>query len=101
MTLENAKAATDLAIRYLDESFFRVRLDRLTETQQEYARAMAACGPGPVRTADVAEELGIEASRAAPIRREIVKKGMAYSQQRGMIAFTVPKFEEFMQRVMP
>jgi len=101
MTLENAKAATNLAIRYLDESFFRVRLDRLTETQQEYARAMAACGPGPVRTADVAEELGIEASRAAPIRREIVKKGMAYSQQRGMIAFTVPKFEEFMQRVMP
>lgn len=59
---------------------------------------MAGFGPGPVRTADIAQKLGIKASQAAPIRREIVKKGVAYSQLRGEIAFTVPKFDEFMKR---
>jgi len=29
---------------------------------------------------------------------EIVRKGIAYSQHRGEIAFTVPKFDEFMKR---
>lgn len=95
---KDAEKATELAIQYLDESFFRVRLDRLTEKQQEYARAMADFGPGPVRTADIAQKLGIKASQAAPIRREIVKKGVAFSQLRGEIAFTVPKFNEFMKR---
>jgi hypothetical protein len=36
-----------------------------------------------------------------PIRDELVKKGMAYSPERGLIGFTVPKFDEFMRRAMP
>jgi hypothetical protein len=34
----------------LDESFFRVRFDRLTPVEKKYLRAMAALGPGPHRS---------------------------------------------------
>jgi cysteinyl-tRNA synthetase len=39
--------------------------------------------------------------KAAPIRDEVIKKGMAYSPKRGLVAFTVPKFDEYMKRAMP
>ena len=42
----------------LDESFFRVRLDRTTELQRAYLRAMAQLGPQPHKAADVAELMG-------------------------------------------
>lgn len=38
--------ASDEAIAALDESFFRVRFDRLTPTEKKYLRAMAELGPG-------------------------------------------------------
>ena len=38
----------------LDESFFRVRLDRATALQRSYLRAMAQLGPQPHKASDVA-----------------------------------------------
>ena len=38
----------------LDQSFFRVRLDRATERQREYLFAMAKLGPEPQKASDVA-----------------------------------------------
>ncbi|MCC6788020.1 MAG: ATP-binding protein [Hyphomonadaceae bacterium] len=101
ITLADAKRASETAIAALDEGIFKVRLARLTERQKAYARAMAEFGAEPVNSSDVANALKLSLSQAAPIRDELIKKGMAYSPERGLIGFTVPKFDEYMRRAMP
>lgn len=101
ITAENAVAATAASIRKLDESFFRVRFDRLTPAERDYMRALAGLGAEPQRSADVAGALGRKGNSVAPIRDSLIKKGMLYSPEYGVIAFTVPLFDQFMQREMP
>ncbi len=100
ITLADARKASASAVAALDENIFKVRLARLTERQKAYARAMAELGAGPASSSDIAALLGLSASQSAPIRDELIKKGMAYSPERGLIGFTVPKFDEFMRRAM-
>lgn len=100
ITAGHAQTATQRAIADLDRGFFKVRFDRLTERQQQYAHAMAELGPFPARSTAVAKVLGITVKQAAPIRDEVIKKGMAYSPKRGLVTFTVPKFDEFIKRTI-
>ncbi|MFT8440062.1 ATP-binding protein [Acetobacter fabarum] len=93
--------ATDVALKRLDDSFFRVRLDRMTPTEKHYIRALAQLGPGSHRSGEVAEVYGDEVTRAAPIRSSLIAKGMIYSPSHGDTAFTVPLFDAFMRREMP
>jgi hypothetical protein len=88
-------------IRHLDENFFLIRFDRLTPTEKRYLRAMAGLGPGPHRSGDIAAELGVRVETVAPRRSTLISKGMIYSPAHGDTAFTVPLFDEFLQRVMP
>jgi hypothetical protein len=88
-------------ITHLDANFFRVRFDRLTPLQQKYLRAMAEVGPGPLQTGEIAAALGVEAASVAPVRQQLINKGMVWSQRHGETAFTVPLFNEFMKRQMP
>lgn len=96
-----AKQATNASIERLDQSFFRVRFDRLTPREKEYLRALAELGADPQRSGDVAEALGLDVQNAAPLRNNLIKKGMIYSPKHGDTAFTVPLFEGFMKRIMP
>ncbi len=100
ITLADAQQATEIAIAQLDSSFFRVRFDRLTPSEKRYMRAMAELGPGPHRSGDVAEILHRPVNSIAPTRSSLIRKGMAYSPAHGDIAFTVPLFDGFMQRIM-
>jgi hypothetical protein len=97
----DVKAAATSAVAALDESFFRVRFDRLTPLQKRYLRAMAELGPGPHRSGDIAEELGRKVTALGPTRNELIGKGMIWSPNHGDTAFTVPLFDEFMKRIMP
>lgn len=99
--IDVVKQATTASLQRLDQSFFRVRFDRLTPREQEYLRALAELGTTPQRSGDVAEELGIDVQSAAPLRNNLIKKGMIYSPKHGDTAFTVPLFEDFMKRTMP
>ncbi len=99
--LEDARNATPQALAELDSGFFRVRFDRLTPTEKQYMRAMAAIGPGPHRSGDVAQRLGKKVTTVAPVRNNIIAKGMAYSPAHGDIAFTVPMFDGFLKRTLP
>lgn len=101
ISLENAKQATIDSIQKLDQSFFRVRFDRLTPREKEYLRALAELGTIPQRSGNVAEKLGVDVQNAAPLRNNLIKKGMIYSPKHGDTAFTVPLFEGFMKRIMP
>ena len=95
-----AKAATESALSELDQSFFRVRLDRLTPTERLYLRAMAELGPGPHRSGDIADKLHKIVSAVAPVRNKLIAKGMIYSPSHGDTAFTVPLFDGYMRRTM-
>lgn len=93
--LERASSA---ALRRLDEGFYRVRFDRLTPKEREYVIAMASLGKGPYRSSDVADVLGESVQSLGPRRAKIINKGMIYSPAYGDIAFTVPMFEDYLER---
>lgn len=101
ISADDAGRATTDALQALDTGFFRVRLDRLTPREKDYMRAMAELGPGPHRSGEIAQQLGINVTTAGPLRNGLIKKGMLYSPQHGGTAFTVPMFDEFMRRSMP
>lgn len=88
-------------IDHLDDNFFLIRFDRLTPKEKEYLRAMAALGPGPHRSGDIARRLGVRVESVAPRRSGLIAKGMIYSPAHGDTAFTVPLFDEFLLRQMP
>jgi hypothetical protein len=100
-TALDVQRATPLAIASLDESFFRVRYDRLTTAERRYLRAMAQLGPGPHRSGDIADVLQRPVSSVAPVRAKLLGKGMVWSPIHGDTAFTVPLFDEFLHRVLP
>lgn len=95
------QAAKSIVEVKLDEGFFRVRFDRLTPREKDYLRAAAELGPGPHRSGDIADQLGIKVESAAPLRSGLIRKGMIYSPSHGDTAFTVPLFDEYMKRMMP
>ena len=101
ITRHDVLTATPLAIAGLDESFFRVRFDRLTPSERRYLRAMSQLGPGPHRSGDIADILDRKVSTLAPLRAKLISKGMVWSPNHGDTAFTVPLFDEFMIRTMP
>jgi len=101
ITAQDVEAASIDATNRLDEDFFRVRFDRLTDREKDYMRAMAELGPGPHRSGDIAVELKIELRSAGPLRDSLIKKGMIYSEKHGKNGFTVPMFDDFMRRAMP
>jgi len=101
ITLQDVERASASAVAALDESFFRVRFDRLTPLEKRYLRAMAELGPGPHRSGDIATVLGRPVSSLGPTRAQLISKGMIWSPSHGDTAFTVPLFDEFMVRVIP
>jgi hypothetical protein len=98
---DDVRQASHVAIAALDESFFRVRFDRLTPLERRYLRAMAELGPGPHRSGDIADELGRSVTALGPTRNQLISKGMIWSPSHGDTAFTVPLFDEFMKRIVP
>lgn len=101
ITLEDVQLVSKEAVAALDESFFRVRFDRLTPLEKVYLRAMAELGPGPHRSGDITELLGRKVSALGPTRAQLINKGMIWSPNHGDTTFTVPLFDGFMRRVMP
>jgi hypothetical protein len=101
ITWEDVKLASNAAIAALDESFFRVRFDRLTPVERKYLRAMAELGAGPHRSGDIAEMLERKVTALAPTRNTLISKGMIWSPKHGDTAFTVPLFDQFMLRTIP
>lgn len=101
ITLADVKHATTSAIAALDDSFFRVRFDRLTPLEKRYLRAMSDIGAGPHRSGDIAEKLGRDVTSLGPTRSQLIVKGMIWSPSHGDTAFTVPLFDAFMKRIMP
>lgn len=101
VTREVVARAEEEAIRRPDESFFRVRLERMNPTERRYMRAMAELGAGPHTSGDIARAYGAKVTTIAPTRSSLISKGMIYSPSYGSTDFTVPLFDQFMRREMP
>ena len=101
ISLQDVQMASEEAIAALDQSFFRVRFDRLTPFEKRYLRAMAELGAGPHRSGDIAGNLCRPVTSLGPTRSQLIAKGMIWSPSHGDTGFTVPLFDEFMRRIMP
>jgi predicted ATPase len=93
--VSNVQAAVEAK---LDDGFFQVRVERTSDLERRYLRAMAELGPEPQKGKDVADALGRTAEQLAPTRSRLIDKGLLYSPGRGLAAFTVPQFDRFMRR---
>jgi hypothetical protein len=82
----------------LDGGFFRVRVERTSDLERRYLRAMAELGPEPQRAKDVAARLGRTSEQLAPTRARLIEKGLLYTAAHGLAGFTVPQFDRFMRR---
>lgn len=101
ISADDVEASQLLSESKLDSSFFRVRLDRTTELQRVYLRAMAELGPEPQKASEVAQVMGRTSSQVAPTRAELISMGLLYAPQHAYAAFTVPHFDRFMHRAVP
>lgn len=101
ITVDDVLAAVPAYEAKLDSSFFRVRLDRATELQTAYLRAMAQLGPEPQKASDVAHVMGRTSTNLGPTRAELINMGLLYTPEHGYAAFTVPHFDRFMLRTVP
>jgi hypothetical protein len=97
VTAADVSMAAPEAEGELAVGFFGSRYERATASEREYMRAMAATGDDPVPTSIVADELGRKPSSLSPARDGLIKKGLIYSSERGLIAFTVPHFGKFLR----
>ncbi len=100
ITKKDVLDASELTIAAMDESFFRVRFDRLTPKEKSYLYAMATLGEGPHRSGDIAAALKKKVSDVAPVRNNLINKGMLWMPSHGDTSFTVPLFDQFMLRIM-
>jgi AAA ATPase domain len=97
VTAADVSVASPIAASELAVGFFGSRYERATPAEREYMRAMAVLGDEPVPTARIAGQLGRKPSSVSPARDSLIKKGLIYSSERGLIAFTVPHFGRFLR----
>ena len=90
------QAEAELAV-----GFFGSRYDRATPAERDYMRVMADLGAenedGPVATADVAKLIGRRPQSLSPARDGLIKKGLVFAEERGVVRFTVPHFGRFLR----
>ena len=106
ITADDVRVAAPEAEAELAVGFFGSRYERATPAEREYLRAMADLGAesdadpadGAVPTAAIASALKRKPQSLSPARDALIKKGLVYSGERGMIAFTVPHFGRYLRR---
>jgi hypothetical protein len=98
ISLEDVKSGEEKALEFMDESFFKVRLDRAKGRERKMMFCMAQLGKGPYLMNAVAAKMGIQTSSASPTRATLLSKGFVYTPRHGYIEFTVPLFDEFLNR---
>jgi hypothetical protein len=98
IALDDVTACEAIVQSKLDEEFFHVRFEKATPRERRYMAAMADLGDGPHRTGEVSERLSRRPSDVSMVRDSLIKKGLIYSPDHGVVDFTVPHFSPFMRR---
>ena len=98
ITLADAKCVDVAVTDKLDRSFFRVRMERLTQAERTMLFALAEMEGPMYKLQDVADHLTMNVRALSPRRSSLIAKGMIYSPGTGLVAFTVPLFAEYLKR---
>jgi AAA ATPase domain len=94
--------ALPVAQEILDEEFFDNRVEEATNEERRYMAAMADLGDGTQSTGEVTERAGYKKrASSGKARQALIRKGLIYDPEYGMVDFTVPHFAEFMRRRYP
>jgi hypothetical protein len=98
--LDDVQVGLVAARAEVDDGLYRSRWERATPAQREVMRALAELGgDDSASIADIAKRLGkARTSDISVARNELIKKGLAYGPERGLLAFTVPGMHEFVMR---
>lgn len=100
ITIDDVQVGGDAARREVDEGLYRSRWERATPAQKGLLRALADVGgeeAAPI--ADLVPAAGKKrVSDLSVARNELIKKGLLYSPERGLLAFTVPGMSDFIAR---
>jgi hypothetical protein len=88
------------ARREVDDGLYRPRWERATPAQRDLLRALATIGgDAAAAVSEISKAMG--RSRTSDIsvaRNELIKKGLVYAPERGLLAFTVPGMDDFIDR---
>jgi AAA ATPase domain len=100
ITAADARNGGRIAQDRLDEGFFRVRFEgRSTKAERAFLHAMASCQGPPYSIADVTRALGKRDQRSLSMRRNsLIRKGLVFAPEHGLIDYTVPHFAEYLAR---
>lgn len=98
ITIEDAQAAVQFGIEHLDAGFFRSRWERATPSERRFLLAMSADHGEASSSSDVAARMGLRITSLGPYRANLMAKGLVYSPQHGLIAYTVPGMADFVDR---
>jgi hypothetical protein len=101
VTAVEAVEAQALVEARLDSNFFRVRIERASEQEIRYLRAMAELGSQPQTAAAVAAVLRRRSDQLGKVRTRLIDKGLLFAPTYGRAAFTVPQFDRFLRRSYP
>ncbi|RYF44724.1 MAG: ATP-binding protein, partial [Comamonadaceae bacterium] len=97
-TVEDAQVGTDIAREEANAVLHQSRWDRATPAQKDLLHALAEEGDGKgVVVRDLARAMGKPSASALSMPRdELIKTGLVYAPERGVLAFTVPGFHQFL-----
>ena len=98
ITLADAKCVDVAVTDKLDRSFFRGRMERLTQAERTMLFALAEMEGPMYKLQDLADHLKMNVRALSPRRSSLIAKGMIYSPGTGLVAFTVPLFAEYLKR---
>lgn len=96
ITVDDVHVGGQFAQREVDEGLYRSRWERATAAQRQLLRVLAELGGEAVPVADLAAAMGKKRIQNLSVARdELIKKGLLYASQRGVLAFTVPGMHAF------
>lgn len=98
ITTEDGLAGVMAGTRSLDRGFFTSRWERATPSERDYMRAMATDDDRASQSGEVARRLGKRSTSVGPTRAGLIHKGLVYAPEHGLIAFTVPRMADFINR---
>lgn len=98
--IEDVEIGLAEARREVDDGLYRSRWERATPAQRDLLRALATIGgEGAASVADIAKTMRKpRTSDISVARNELIKKGLVYPPERGLLAFTVPGMHDFIDR---
>ena len=101
ITLKDVRARRPSALAALGRKLLPGSV-RSADARGETLRACdGGARPGTAPLGRRGDAVGRKVTSLAPIRNQLIAKGMIYSPSHGDTAFTVPLFDEFLRRVMP